>query len=542
MPQPQLTPPSDNSLSMFNSETIHPTTNDYFKLEQNQSITHDESENGEAEEVDEATLIDAAAIEAALSKTNVDEITVDRVSDDEPMIVEISNNLIESVVTESTAVESNGTATQAEEIALKTNGKNSISLNFLANSFDENLFIVVNENVTANGEVEDDKENNEDNLRKENNVFGSFVKLFDVLEDKTMSKYLLNLNQSLCTNDASVHSEDENTTNYTILTSYYPNVNAEMTIIDAQINKNCKLCSHQSKSGPAKLVCHYLRDHPESEVLISRMSQKFSDEIISNRKFPSIYADKRNRTVCPFCERNLVLSVAQWITHLTHHTGEYEYQCKKCKISLASKKHRSCRNALATKIIDYKIENSVFYAYICRLCCYTQLNKENILKHLRNEHQINDDFPEIFEQFEILRTANATNFKNEADELATEATIDQKLDNMDITTEPSNTPKHAESTPLSTEQMIQFLEAGSTPSAEENQNDAMDETMAPIDELKSNESNSLHKKENEANKKDDAVQVTPAKQLKTSGMCGKSFLRLNSSNFITICTCLSHFR
>lgn len=92
--------------------------------------------------------------------------------------------------------------------------------------------------------------------------------------------------------------------------------------------------------------------------------------------------------LCFFCEEPKKYTIKDWKMHLLSHTGEYEYYCSKCMVGLPMKtKHEGCSKAFVKHIFDSQTNNCALKGYICKLCNFLQINKENIIKHLVNEHE-----------------------------------------------------------------------------------------------------------------------------------------------------------
>ena len=109
----------------------------------------------------------------------------------------------------------------------------------------------------------------------------------------------------------------------------------------------CLLCSFYGKN----IVSHYKNQHPESEVLISRMpldqaGQALAEDVANNYSsleletfYPESTKNRRvvGHFVCRLC--NFTCSYSQvFFEHLCFHTGEYTYKCDKCDFTGPDKK------------------------------------------------------------------------------------------------------------------------------------------------------------------------------------------------------------
>lgn len=91
--------------------------------------------------------------------------------------------------------------------------------------------------------------------------------------------------------------------------------------------------------------------------------------------------------MCFFCETKIRCTIKDWKKHLLSHTGEYEYYCSKCSIGLPTRsKHEGCSKVFVKHVFDSQANNCALKAYICKLCNFLQVNKDNLIKHLVNEH------------------------------------------------------------------------------------------------------------------------------------------------------------
>ncbi|XP_046589049.1 uncharacterized protein LOC107227843 isoform X2 [Neodiprion lecontei] len=168
----------------------------------------------------------------------------------------------------------------------------------------------------------------------------------------------------------------------------------------------CMLCTFTGKN----IVHHYKLNHPEDEVLISRLPQsdaKVAIEESSNSDMrraglKSCCNEKfeYNCRFCLFCTTDTKeLAKEAFYEHCTGHTGEYRFKCVSCpyqtvaKSSLKSHYYKVCRkfaDNVSVAIIEDSIpEEDAVNGYICSLCNFVQLKKCNIEKHLLTKHRYN---------------------------------------------------------------------------------------------------------------------------------------------------------
>lgn len=161
--------------------------------------------------------------------------------------------------------------------------------------------------------------------------------------------------------------------------------------------KWCILCNEPQKY----MVVHYVKEHQNYEVLISRpsptMAQKFRDQALEFLKI-------KNKIVgiCLFCDENKCMDKHQWAAHHLTHTGEKMFICDTCNTTFKAKgDHMENCHQQPVNIYTMNIDGSIM-GFICKDCNYLQLYRGNMIKHLKNEHGINDNFETGFEQFTLI--------------------------------------------------------------------------------------------------------------------------------------------
>lgn len=196
------------------------------------------------------------------------------------------------------------------------------------------------------------------------------------------------------------------------------NIDKQMYSANEAFEKDCQLCS-MSFSHVSTLIKHCVVSHSTQEVYLSRLSEKMIvDGRVSVLKTIGTKS-KGTEAFCVFCERYRVLQKSRWIEHLTSHTGEYQYDCQKCKTKVNSKReHTGPCDAKDIKRISYlELEgNLMAYAFVCKICNYVQFAEDRVQSHLREQHRIDaDDVSNQYYRDKILdltavkgRTSNAT--------------------------------------------------------------------------------------------------------------------------------------
>lgn len=161
------------------------------------------------------------------------------------------------------------------------------------------------------------------------------------------------------------------------------------------------------------MVLHFKSDHKNSEVFVSRISQKMVDDI-KNGKL-SLKKDKRSynksrsnstiQTVCVFCEQEKNFPINYWVDHIRSHTGEFGNSCSVCNERVSFNNH--CGRG-TIKRDDFDLRNNNMYAYRCVDCNFVQTHFKNIERHLRVQHQVLniDQTVKPYEKFILLPAYN----------------------------------------------------------------------------------------------------------------------------------------
>lgn len=179
------------------------------------------------------------------------------------------------------------------------------------------------------------------------------------------------------------------------------NINAKVHASNANYRTKCMVCGCEK----AHLVNHYVKEHPNEEVIISRISPEMRTFALAGRSSSS-KSGRFYETFCIFCEKSLRNHNKGWIQHLTTHTGEYQYECKGCRVKLAhTSNHRTAKSCSAlriTRIRDIKEEGGAIYGYICNLCNYVQILEEAMIQHVKEQHEIEPELTNHYLRFRML--------------------------------------------------------------------------------------------------------------------------------------------
>lgn len=123
------------------------------------------------------------------------------------------------------------------------------------------------------------------------------------------------------------------------------------------------------------LVQHYVDEHPESEVFISRLPPIMAQALRKQTRILQL-------NICFFCEKD-PKSIDDWRAHIRSHTGETEFYCFECHSSFNIKEdHGNCSVDNVKSIFDAPD----LIAFMCKICNFIQINKHRISKHLEQEH------------------------------------------------------------------------------------------------------------------------------------------------------------
>ncbi|XP_011640512.1 LOW QUALITY PROTEIN: uncharacterized protein LOC105429319 [Pogonomyrmex barbatus] len=159
----------------------------------------------------------------------------------------------------------------------------------------------------------------------------------------------------------------------------------------------CLLCFFTGKN----IVHHYKVNHPEKEILISRLRWTDAEAAVADAERASATgASQMCKFCCRFCcfvtEGAADVALEAFYEHCTTHTGEYRFHCNNCsyqavaKASMKTHYYKVCRrdksfNESASEDIIPK-ENGV-YGYLCRTCNFVQLKRQNVEAHVAFWHR-----------------------------------------------------------------------------------------------------------------------------------------------------------
>ncbi|XP_055632086.1 uncharacterized protein LOC129771950 isoform X2 [Toxorhynchites rutilus septentrionalis] len=158
---------------------------------------------------------------------------------------------------------------------------------------------------------------------------------------------------------------------------------------------NCALCSFNGSA----IVNHYVYDHKQYEVFVSRVSPKMAeiiraDPFLTNGTLAN--EESGNESInfkCFFCLASKELTRSEWCKHLASHTGEYRYRCTSCPVMSQAEEldssffhEKSCLKPSLAVYNNIEFEDNHLYGFICNACNYIQVRRVNMERHLKREH------------------------------------------------------------------------------------------------------------------------------------------------------------
>ncbi|KAL5277079.1 hypothetical protein ACFFRR_002355 [Megaselia abdita] len=120
---------------------------------------------------------------------------------------------------------------------------------------------------------------------------------------------------------------------------------------------------------------------------------------------------KKIKYECFVCTQVITSSLVGIIYHISSHTGEYSFRCEECDLEkpfkkniqkhiedakAAAKKKRGpkkkneplgCKDSKPIHYYRYPDNENELKCYYCKLCYFFQINKANIIKHVKDQHE-----------------------------------------------------------------------------------------------------------------------------------------------------------
>ncbi|KAL1501260.1 hypothetical protein ABEB36_006615 [Hypothenemus hampei] len=153
----------------------------------------------------------------------------------------------------------------------------------------------------------------------------------------------------------------------------------------------CKLCDFQGYN----LTGHFLKEHPDSEVLCSRFPPNIAQEAIQDyleneNLLNNIISKKivsKYRYCCRLCGYENGIPPALFYEHVSTHTGEYRHHCMICDHISASGRGMASHFAgmhpdQERKTYFLPCLSVIVYAFVCGECNFVQLEKKSVEDHV----------------------------------------------------------------------------------------------------------------------------------------------------------------
>lgn len=158
---------------------------------------------------------------------------------------------------------------------------------------------------------------------------------------------------------------------------------------DAPISKTCKICSKEYD----RIVWHYVVNHENEEVYCARLEKNMAKMARKEKPIMEFVSCSKIKGYCLFCRRyHSSKTFEGWLMHYIKFTGEW-YRCanRRCKKMVRQRTccKQTCNDPSNLNTI-LSSETRSISAFLCTHCNYIQLNESNVVKHLVNQHGINE--------------------------------------------------------------------------------------------------------------------------------------------------------
>lgn len=173
----------------------------------------------------------------------------------------------------------------------------------------------------------------------------------------------------------------------------YLNVDKNVHYSNQHFRAFCVLCMKSTR----RIVQHHVRNHPQSEFPLARISKKMMDMCASPDsalKRATRGFNSTQNAICVFCEKKQSFHKSVWLDHMYWHVGQLSYKCNKCNRTYSSKcyhyKAMSCKPLSWTKIRRDEIDGQCIYAFACMICYYVQMDRQRLVEHIQHNHDITE--------------------------------------------------------------------------------------------------------------------------------------------------------
>lgn len=158
---------------------------------------------------------------------------------------------------------------------------------------------------------------------------------------------------------------------------------------------HCKLCKYTGMT----MTSHYLKEHPQSEVLSSRFAPAIATDAVKDflengsywENIPKTKLSTRYQYCCRMCGYSSTVLPLLFYEHVTTHTGEYRHQCGICEFTAANSKTMAAHFITThpdqeKKTIKNNYTSAIIFAYMCGECNFVQLNRKSVEDHANIFH------------------------------------------------------------------------------------------------------------------------------------------------------------
>ncbi|XP_055303418.1 uncharacterized protein LOC129569044 [Sitodiplosis mosellana] len=197
--------------------------------------------------------------------------------------------------------------------------------------------------------------------------------------EQAMEKRRSNLRRTVSSRRDLQRQEKDNTN--TKLNNTDKNMHAQNDLY----RKLCALCDAKSQF----MVRHYMKEHPDHEVLISRPSPKMAEQLLSQNDNFKV-SNNKIKGICYFCEGEKTMTKRDFMDHLLIHTGEFLYSCDICHFGAKRMlDHKNC-SGTPVSIYDENATDGSLAGYICSKCNFVQISQDRLRKHLVKQHKYHE--------------------------------------------------------------------------------------------------------------------------------------------------------
>ncbi|KAG4067531.1 hypothetical protein HA402_005303 [Bradysia odoriphaga] len=236
-----------------------------------------------------------------------------------------------------------------------------------------------------------------------------FATLVDLMQQLAQHKNLEKLKDALTNkNDCPrnvEHGEGSSTATLAVTTTVESNGNSssrnesipKFKNIDTAWHSLRKVLECQECEKPVgnSLVSHYVNQHPNCEIITSRLAPEVAERLRSGIYESNIVISKPENSssyhykqFCYFCNVYRRYHKLFWINHMARHTGYYGLKCNHCsrKFACGPLKTKCVSKGNYEAIPQPQFKNRHLLAYVCDICNFVRFHQHEIEMHLTNEH------------------------------------------------------------------------------------------------------------------------------------------------------------